>query len=215
MKAAKFDVTADRVRPNRRWEQSHELRSERGHRRTEHSPRGGSAARDLIEAGGLREHGEERGGGEANEAPAAEPQAEDDADHDGSALGLGSPKKLRKNSSRLGSVLTRSITREPEMAWSSASKLPWIVHLSRWPSTVRSSTPSAERKRSAGTSSPGANPTSTWWTRMRVSSPSSATLTSRPARRMPTLSHTCSTSDRTCDERKMVAPPSRVSRSSS
>src|SRR3989442_1026430 len=206
MKAAKFDVTADRVRPNRRWEQSHELRSERGHRRTEHSPRGGSAARDLIEAGGLREHGEERGGGEANHAPAAEPQAEDDAAHDGRALGLGSPKKLRKNSSRLGSVLTRSMTREPQMAWSSASKLAWAAPLRRWTSPVRSSTPSAERKRSAGTSSPGAHSTSTWWTRMRVRSPSSATLTSRPAPRMPSLSHTCSTSGRPCEESKIVAP---------
>src|SRR3989442_15658310 len=128
MKAAKFDVTADRVRPNRRWEQSHELRSERGHRRTEHSPRGGGAARDLIEAGGLREHGEERGGGEAKEAPAAEPPPEDDAAHDGSALGLGSPKKLGKNSSRLGSVPTRPITRHRELAPRTGSKLPRTGH---------------------------------------------------------------------------------------
>ncbi len=42
----------------------------------------------------------------------------------------------------------------------------------------------------------------------------SATLTSLPERRMPILSHTCSTSERTCEERKIVAPASRVSRSS-
>src|SRR5438105_1134902 len=46
MKAAKFDVTANSVRANGRWKQSHELRGQRGHRRTEGSPRG---ARSILQ----------------------------------------------------------------------------------------------------------------------------------------------------------------------
>src|SRR5207245_4234303 len=131
MEAAKFDVSADGVRPDWRREEGHELSGECGHRRTERGARPRSAAGDLIETGRLNERQHKGGERKAHDAPPTKPQREDDAGHAGRALGLGSPKKLRKNSSRLGSVLTRSVTSESDIASSSPSKDPRMVHVTR------------------------------------------------------------------------------------
>src|SRR5207245_9901635 len=72
VKAAKFNVSTNGVRAERRWKQGHQLRGERGHRRTECRPRARSCARDLIEAGGLRENQEQGREREANDAPRSE-----------------------------------------------------------------------------------------------------------------------------------------------
>src|SRR5690242_9144024 len=112
-------------------------------------------AGDLIEADGLDQREDEGKQGEARDAPPAQPKSEQQRRHGGSALCSGSSKKLRKTSSRLGSVLTRSTILESRIACSRPSKFPWTEHVIRRLSTVTSSTPRVERSRDSGISEPG------------------------------------------------------------
>ena len=118
-----------------------------------------------------------------------------------------SPYWARKSSSSEGSRLSSSVTFAPASTVSSGAIGPRTWQRATRPSTATELTPGTRDRSGTGPSNVACTVTADRcrsWARL----PSSA---SRPARRMPTRSHSASTSLRMCEERNTVWPRSRAS----